>query len=224
MKVVRDVQTSLIEGMERPIGPLPQSIFAGSNADLMAAIAPLYLSGSVLDPTYGNGDTAGGWWRRFTPDPFTHHDLSGDGVDFRSLPYRDRAFDTVCFDPPYVPSGTPSKDFGVGCFRERFGIDRATGYGREDQLRALIFDGLAECARVARAFLLVKCMEFTSSRRFHDWPVDIAVEARTLGWVKHDVIVHNTGPGPGGHNIFEVQRARRAHSYLLVFERPKNVD
>lgn len=37
------------------------------------------------------------------------------------------------------------------------------------------------------------------------------------GWYKHDQIVHFTGSGPGGHNIFTVRRARRAHSYLIVF-------
>lgn len=33
----------------------------------------------------------------------------------------------------------------------------------------------------------------------------------------HDLIVHHTGSGPGGHNIFTALRARRCHSYLLVF-------
>lgn len=215
MTISRPVQTSLIEGLERPVGPLPQSVFSGSNSDLIAAIAPLYLSGSVLDPTYGNGDTAGGWWKRYTPDPFTHHDLAGDGIDFTDLPYEAGSFDTVCFDPPYVTSGGNSALSGT--FRKRFGIDRVTGYGQEQELSDLIFAGLSECCRVARAFVLVKCMEFVSSRQFHDLPVDIATAARSLGWVKHDVIVHNSGPGPGGHNIFEVLRARRAHSYLLVF-------
>lgn len=215
----RPVQTSMLEGMERPVGPLPMSVFIGSNSDLMSAVAPMYLTGSVLDVTYGNGTTAGGWWKRFVPAPFVFHDLALDGVDFRQLPHADAEFDTVCFDPPYVPAGGTSQLCVGERFRQRYGIDRTIGYGHEAELGDLIIEGLGECARVARAFMLVKCMEFVSSRRFHDWPVDIAIEARALGWRKHDVIVHHTGAGPGGHNIWTAKRARRAHSYLLVFSK-----
>lgn len=216
----RDVQLALVDGMERPTGPILQSVFQGTNADLMAAVAPIYLTGSVLDVTYGNGDTAGGWWRRFTPDPFTFHDLTLDGVDFRDLPHDDDEFDAVCFDPPYVPAGGSARSCSQAeTFRVRFGIDRTTAYGGESEAAGLILDGLAECARVANTFLLVKCMEFVSSRRFHDMPTLVSVAAQQHGWEKHDVIVHHTGSGPGGHNIFTVKRARRAHSYLLVFVR-----
>ena len=98
----RDMQLSLVEGMERPVGPLPLSVQTGTNADLIAKVAPLYLTGSVLDVTYGEGK----WWDRFTPDPFTFHDLHKvDGVDFTALPEADRSVDTVCFDPPYTISG-----------------------------------------------------------------------------------------------------------------------
>lgn len=213
----RPVQGSFIEGMERPVGPIPPSVFQGSNSDLIAAVAPMYLSGSVLDATYGNGETAGGWWRRFTPDPFTYHDLALDGVDFRHLPEDDRSIDTVCFDPPYVPAGGGPKNESADAFRERFGLDWGTGYRSEGTLRDLVRDGLADCARVARAFVLVKCMEFVSSSQFHDMPVDVANWARDVGLRKYDTIVHHTGPGPGGHNIFDIKRARRHHSYLLVF-------
>lgn len=213
----RPLQGSFIEGMERPVGPLLASVFQGSNADLMSAISDVYLSGSVLDVTYGNGSTAGGWWKRFTPDPFAFHDLALDGVDFRTLPEDDGSFDTVCFDPPYVPAGGGPKNESADQFRERFGLDWGSGYRSEATLRTLVQDGLTECARVARAFVLVKCMEFVSSSQFHDMPVDVANWARTAGLRKHDTIVHHTGAGPGGHNITTVKRARRHHSYLLVF-------
>ena len=50
VKVERDVQLSLIEGYDRPVGPILKSVFTGQhNCDLIEAIAPLYLTGSVLD-------------------------------------------------------------------------------------------------------------------------------------------------------------------------------
>lgn len=215
---VRDVQLSMIEGMERNVGRIPGSVFTGTNADLMAAVAPLYLNGTVLDVTYGNGVTAGGWWRTHRPGDLTYHDLDLDGVDFRDLPHPDGSFDTVCFDPPYVPVGGGATQLERAKFRTRFGLE-SSNIRSEDSLRTLINDGLSECARVTRCFLLVKCMEFVSSHRFHDMPTMVSNWAGDLGLVKHDVIVHFSGGGVAGHNITRIKRARRTHSYLLVFTR-----
>lgn len=214
----------MVEGLDRPVGPILESVYRGTNAELMRAVAPLYLTGSVLDVTYGQGK----WWDLYRPHPFVFHDIALDGVDFRDLPYFDREsdrFDTVVFDPPYVLSGGASSARLGPDFQNRYGIGYAdpayrppSAKGR-DALHDLILDGFTECCRVARCWVLAKCMEYAQGGRFHDVPTMISDRARELGWVKHDQIVHHTGPGPGGHNIFVVKRARRAHSYLLVFSR-----
>lgn len=216
MSTARAVEMSLFpeHAPNKPVGPILPSVFTGSNADLMLAVAPYYLTGSVCDVTYGEGK----WWERYRPDRLVAHDLVKlDGVDFRDLPEADDTYDTVCFDPPYVTSGTASLDPGPRTFRERYGIDRESAYGGEDELRQLIAGGLAEACRVSSRWVLVKCMEFTSSRRFHDMPTDVVGFARACGWEVWDRIVHHTGSGPGGHNIFTPVRARRHHSYLIVF-------
>jgi hypothetical protein len=197
-----------------PIGPILPSVLQGDNADLIAAVAPFYLTGSVLDVTYGEGS----WWKRFRPDPFTAHDLyKRDGVDFRSLPEADASIDTVCFDPPYVPQGGTGSDAGA-VFRDRFGLlEESTPW---TSTRDLMVDGLVEACRVARVYVLVKCADFVSGGRFHvghHWILDAG---RAAGWDCWDVIVHNAGSGIGGHNIFDPVRARRHHSYLIVFKRP----
>lgn len=227
MTVTRPVQGSFIEGMERPVGPIPPSVYRGTNGDLIAAVADLYLTGSVLDVTYGEGK----WWERFKPDQFTAHDLEKvDGVDFRELPEDDNTYDAVCFDPPYVISGTHSSDRLGPDFQNRYGIglhnlpearNVATG---ETAFHSLLRGGLSECVRVSREWVLVKCMEFSQGSHtptsFHDIPYLMTKWALELGCVKHDQIVHHTGSGPGGHNIFDIKRARRHHSYLLVFRAP----
>jgi hypothetical protein len=211
---LRPRQLALLPGDERPVGPLPGSVVIGDNATLIARIAPLYLTGSVLDVTYGRGQ----WWRLFRPELFTGHDLELDGVDFRALPYGARAFDSVCFDPPYVPrQGTsPATRLEDREFRRRYGIDVSRS-GAE--LRALIDDGLAECARVARRWLLVKCCDYTSGRQLHLGHVAVLATAERLGLRAHDLIVHASGSGPGGGQIGAVQRTRREHSYLIVLRR-----
>jgi len=215
-RLARDVQLSMIEGLDRPVGTILASVFAGTNAELMRAVAPLYLAGSVLDVTYGGGK----WWDLYRPDPFSWHDLALDGVDFRDLPHADAEFDTVTFDPPYVQSGTNSSPRLGPEFQHRYGIGAVCVLGPSKNIEQLVLDGLAEVCRVAGRFVLVKCMEYVQGggrREFHDVPSAVTNTARSLGWVKWDQIVHHTGTGPGGHNIFTVKRARRAHSYLLVF-------
>lgn len=212
---VRDVAQTMFPDIvaEKATGPILKSVFRGSNADLMAAVAPLYLTGSVLDVTYGEGH----WWDRFTPEPFTFHDLyKVDGVDFTALPEADRTVDTVCYDPPYIPAGGAATSDNGRRMRDAFGLTAGRTAAEFD---SMVMAGLAECCRVADRFLLVKCMEFVGSAAFCDMPTDLTNAARGHGWITHDRIVHDTGTGPGGHNIFTVKRARRAHSYLLVFTR-----
>lgn len=211
----RPVQLGLIEGADKAVGPLVSSVIPGSNADLVAQLAPLYLTGSVLDVTYGRGM----WWRRYQPPGrFVFHDLATDGVDFRDLPYANGEFDTVCFDPPYVPrhgtgDATMPRDQD---FRDRFGLAEPR---TELQMRELINAGLAECARVSGRWLLVKCTDYCNGRQFHLGHVRVLQEADRLGLRCHDLIVHASGTGPGGGQILTPKRARRAHSYLLVLTR-----
>jgi hypothetical protein len=212
----RAVQTSLLPDLapDRPLGRITGSVQTGSNADLIAAIAPLYLTGAVCDVTYG----LGGWWRRFTPSPFVAHDIDpakGDGVDFTRLPEPDDTYDAVTFDPPYIaPGSVPTST--VPDFHARFGLVSGSERGHVD-LRRLIAAGLLECARVSRGFVLVKCMDAVTSKDLDLGHARVLDLGRAIGLDFHDLIVHHTGSGPGGHNIFTPTRARRHHSYLIVF-------
>lgn len=195
---------------DKAVGPLVPSVIPGVNADLIAAVAPLYLAGrTVLDVTYGKGS----WWRNHRPEQFVGHDLATDGVDFTALPYPDRSWDVVCYDPPYIPAGG-DKTTTAGDFQDRFGL---RGGRSQAELDALVFAGLAEVARVFRCYLLVKCMDYVNGGRFTPMSYRIAAEAERLGLAFHDEIIHHAGSGPGGHNIVNQLRARRCHSKLLVF-------
>lgn len=213
---LRPVQTSFLDAGDVPVGPMPTSVVFGDNAALIAGVAPLYLSGSVLDVTYGQGM----WWRRFQPDDFQSHDLAIDGVDFRDLPYADDSWDAVCFDPPYVPrqGPKPAARERERLYRARYGLDTPRG---PRELEQLIFDGLAECARVSRRWVVVKCCDYVKARRLDLAHIAVIAEAERLGLRVHDFYVHATGTGPGGHQILTVKRARRAHSYLIVFAVPR---
>jgi len=130
------------------------------NAGLIAAVARLhYLDGRVLDATYG----LGAFWRDFQPDDLWTNDLYVEGCDsahdYRKFPADwSRQFDAVVFDPDYKLNGTPA----MGEFDDRYGI--AKPVTREQRMDSIL-DGAAECFRVARRFLLVKCMDQVESGR-----------------------------------------------------------
>lgn len=215
MTIPRAVQLGLIAGTDKAVGPMPGSVFVGTNADLIAKFAPLYLTGSVVDVTYGKG----AWWRRHRPARLVAHDIKLDGVDFRALPEADKSADSVCYDPPQVPrhgNGYRPTPREVR-YREAYGLEVSRTHR---ELLALHAAGLAECERVARRWVLVKCCDFTNARNLHLVHVTMIQRAAELGLRVHDLIIHHTGPGPGGDQILEVKRARRHHSYLIVFRKP----
>lgn len=215
MTTTRPVAQSLFPQIQpdKPVGVILPSVVAGTNAKLIAAVAPFYLTGSVMDCTYGKGL----WWTQFRPRDLVAHDLHTlDGVDYAALPEADDTYDASCFDPPYIPNGGHDSSTRSG-FREGFGLTFERG--GEGRLWADVAGGMSECARVTKpgGFVLVKCMDFVYSEDLtlgHRRCLEIG---DALGLRCHDLIVHHTGTGPGGHNVFTAVRARRNHSYLLVF-------
>lgn len=214
----RALQLGLIEGMDYYSGGTLSSVIVGTNADLVSAVAPWYLQGRVLDVTYGRG----AWWRRWRPESIVTHDLAIDGVDFRDLPHPDRAFDSVVFDPPYVPRQGPNVPTRQRdqAFRSRYGLDVSRSAA---EIRALIREGLQECCRVGERFVLAKCGDYTNGRAFHLGHL-VVLDAVPEAWTVHDLIIHAGSSGPGGSRVAETVRARRCHSYLIVLRRgPKYV-
>lgn len=215
MTVTRPIQGSLLPDHQpdRPTGPVLGSVQTGTNADLIARIAPIYLEGrTVIDVTYGRGK----WWDRWRPEALVAHDLAVDGVDFRGLPETSSSVDVVCFDPPYIPAGgqrTSHVTRDERDYRDRFGLAPRSRADIVD----LFVTGIAEAARVARQWVLAKCTDYVDGGTFHLGHLDMIDAGRAAGLQVHDLIVHHTGSGPGGHNITTVLRARRHHSYLIVF-------
>jgi hypothetical protein len=192
-----------------------------SNADLIADCARLgYLRSDwmTLDPTYGYGT----FWRKWHPPGglFVRSDLDprkspvGYSVDFTNLPFQDRTFDAVVFDPPYKLNGTPSDTDGVD---ERYGVHGASYFRWEDRMQ-LCRDGISECARVlGDGYLLVKCQDQVCSGKVRWQTIDFANHAATLGLGlvdRFDFLSYRAQPA-GRRQV----HARRNASTLLVFKR-----
>lgn len=239
-----------------------------TNADLIAdAVVPLgYLNpdtDAVLDVTWGHGV----WWKRVHPARFVASDLEpaksplectycvgGDGhptddkgrpihngrsVDFTALPFDANAFDVVAFDPPYVPVGSNDTSTLRG-FNEQYG--RHLVPSDPVLLQALIDDGLAEAARVARRVVLVKCTNYVWSGHLYPgvWHTMNAADALNLTLLDWFVHAGHVRPQPGnrtrkcgncrgqgcdecggaGRVASRQQHARQNSSHLLVYAPP----
>lgn len=206
------------------LGPVP-SVIRGSNGDLIAAAARLgYLDGPdsiepaglVLDVTPGRGK----WWTRFSPAWL----IEGHDDDFRSRPEDDGSVPVICFDPPYISTGSRDKS-SVDDFYDRYGIGAAKGWV---EIRTLIDDGLAECARILapKGYLLVKCMDYTESGRKVWNTFHVYDQATHLGLRLVDRFIHWTGGGPQTMTNLDgsprqQKHAREVSSMLLVFTKDK---
>lgn len=187
-----------------------------TNADLIGDCARLgYLRREwrTLDPTYGLGT----FWTKWQPDVLVGTDIdpkknpwSKEPVDFTMLPFDDRRFDAVVFDPPYKLNGTPAAELD-----ERYGIHEPARW--QDRM-ALCRAGLTECARVlGDGYLLVKCQDQVCAGKVRWQTLDFAAHAERLGLGlvdRFEFLSHR--PQPAGRRQVH---ARRNSSQLLVFKR-----
>lgn len=212
-----------------PLPPTMAVIVAATNAELIDRIQYLFLPRDipVLDPTYGNGDTAGGWWKRYTPPLFTFHDLDPafGGIDFRSMPYADGSWRRICWDPPYVaPGGRETST--IKEMHRRFAIDAVPSTPRALH-EEVIVPGLAELWRVTArgGLVLAKCQAYITGARLQRADEWMAGAAEELGFTVFDEITHVSGTraqpqwNPDG-SLRRQQHVRRNASTLWVFRKP----
>lgn len=182
-----------------------------TNSHLIADCGKLgYIKGLTLDATYGLGN----FWNVWRPerligvDKYTQTHLS---ADFTRLPFQDKVFGTVVFDPPYKLNGTSYEKNDA-----RYGVEKPATWQERLQL---MLAGMIECNRVLarKGFLLMKCQDQVAwgPRR---WQTDMfSNEGYALGLKKVDRFEFLHTP----REQSQPQRTSRSnYSTLLVFRKP----
>jgi hypothetical protein len=186
-----------------------------NNAELMADCAALgYLPDQVLDLTYGLGR----FWTVHRPSSLVTNDLDPTKGAYHEdwttrTTWPDRSFGAVVLDPPYKLNGT-STGKGPAASDSSYGV--AGPYVTVAARHKMICDGIAEGARLARRYLLVKCQDQVVSGRVH-WQTRIfADHAESIGLRLVDQLhVQGYRAQPAGRRQVH---ARRDYSTLLVLE------
>lgn len=197
----------------------------GNNAVLIDLLSKLYVTdGAVVrDVTWGKG----AFWKATDTSRFTlqgsdiAEQIGGhDGIvraDFRSLPDADESVDLVVLDPPYIHNP------GKHVTDSRYNNAQTTGGMSHNDIRELYRDGMSEALRVLRpgGQLWVKCKDEIESGKQQWSHIEIHNDAVDLGLYARDLFVL-VPPSKSPQTRWSTQKhARKVHSYLWVFDKPK---
>lgn len=194
-----------------------EALVRGGNADLIQQVARLYASDpqtTIADVTFGKG----AFWKKTPHLRITGSDLltvPERPYDFGNLPYEDRSFDVVVFDPPYIHSP------GDHMTDNRYQNAATTKGFYYDDIRDLYRVGIKEAARVARSQIWAKCKDQVSAGKQRWLHNHILTDAEAIGLVGRDLfILDATSRVPNGRWSIQ-HHARKSVSYLWILDIPK---
>lgn len=184
-----------------------------TNSHLIADCAKLgYLKSSylILDSTYGLGN----FWNQWRPEYLVGLDMHTPATvtaDFTQLPFADKSFQAVVFDPPYKLNGTSYEKSDV-----RYGVDKPATWQERLQL---MLAGMIESNRVLarKGYLLMKCQDQVAWGKKR-WQTDMfSNEGYDLGLEKVDRFDFLNNPRSQGDRV--QRRSRANYSTLLIFQK-----
>jgi hypothetical protein len=199
------------------------------NAEVFPQVLALHVpeGSTVADVTWGKGV----FWKNVPADAYTllPSDLKTNGIDCRSLPYKDASIDCVVLDPPYMEGlFRKSREHLAGAgthvaFREHYSNGAACDENAPKWHAAVLdlyFKAAREAHRVLKenGVLIVKCQDEVSANRQNLTHVEIINECeRELGFYTKDLFVVMRQNKPGISRLKRQVHARKNHSYFLVF-------
>ena len=209
------------------------SAHVGTNDKVFPKVIDLHVDddATVADVTYGNGT----FWKRV---PSGRYNLratdidpakspnSDDGVDCRDLPYEDSVLDCIVLDPPYA-EGFYDGDRSNGDESEYWIKDRyANAADGELTYHEAVLHLYCEAGREAHRVLddggklITKVQDEVSRNEQRLTHVEITnYYEEELGFKAKDLFVVVRPDTPVSANIKRQRRARKNHSYFLVFEK-----
>lgn len=213
-------QLSLLEEIPARLAWLKGQVaftFSFDQDRILKDIMLLYLEGQAfqVDATYSTGVM----WQNL-PQPELKYDINpqAEGVikaDARQLPLADNSVRSIMFDPPFMPTRSPNNP---GKIKTRF-----TSFSSLQEMWLMYRDSMAEFLRVLQpgGYLVIKCQDAVSASKNHwsHWMVESF--AMQLGYEQIDMFILGSKRVLISSKWKRQQHARKNHSFLIVFQRPK---
>jgi len=199
------------------------SAYQGMNAEVFPSVLSLYVppGSKIADITYGKGV----FWKDVKLEQYeiTKSDIK-HGIDCRALPYSDRIFDCVVFDPPYMhtPGGTAHEGHqNYESYYKNNGTGNGTDKKYHEAVLALYFLGSKEAWRVLKpgGILIVKCQDEVCACKQRLTHVEIINYLTPTMFFVEDLFVLMRTNKPGVSRVLRQRHARKNHSYFLVFRK-----
>ena len=203
-----------------------QSVWEGEDAELLEKLLVFYPRKTpkrILDATVNGGR----FWRG-SARPVVGMDIEAGHRptivgDNARMPFRDRAFDVVVYDPPHIPNQGRdiSKDFNT-----RFGLVLRSAKENGYTLSHTYPPFVKEAYRVLKpeGILLCKITDYIHHHRYQWAHLEFVQAASAVGFRPCDCIIKvRKGPiiDPRWKNA---HHSRRQHCYWLVFRKSKKCE
>ncbi len=202
------------------------SVCHGDDAELIERMLDFYPRKppkKILDATVNTGRF---WVGSSRPvlgmdiNPKSKPDVVGDNTQ---MPFADRSFDVVVYDPPHVPNQgrDRAKDFTT-----RFGLGEKSSAANGYNFTHLYPPFMAEAYRVLQpeGILLCKITDYVHNHRYRWAHLEVIKAATAAGFCACDCII-KVRKGPIIDPKWkEAHHARRHHCYWLVFRKSQKCE
>jgi SAM-dependent methyltransferase len=202
------------------------SVWYGDDAELLERMLDFYPRRpprDILDATVNRGRFWVGSARPVVGldiNPRHKPDVVGDNT---CMPFADRSFDVVVYDPPHVPNQGKDR---VKDFTTRFGLGGKSAAANGYNFTHTFPPFMAEAYRVLRpeGVLLCKIADYVHNHRYQWAHLEAVRAAMEAGFCACDCIV-KVRKGPIIDPKWkEAHHARRHHCYWLVFRKSKRCE
>jgi hypothetical protein len=219
------MQPALLPELDKQYQPLP-SVWDGEDAVLIERMLTFYphkRPKRILDATVNGGRFWRGTKRKIVGlDIASTHGPSVVG-DNTQMPFADRQFDVVVYDPPHVPNQgkDDQKDFTV-----RFGLGGRSPKEHGYNFAYLYPAFVREAYRVLRVdgLLLCKITDYVHNHQYQWAHVDFVQAAVAAGFRACDCII-KVRKGPIIDPKWKTaHHSRRQHCYWLVFRKSEKCE
>ena len=199
-----------------------KTVLMGKDNEVIPILLDIHcnvINPKILDCTYNTGKM----WKGLNLNPFRmdiNPQLELDIIgDFTRMPFRDKTFDVLVFDPPHLPTHAASSNSSK-MWESSYGIT-STGLGREgDNVTGMFEPFLLEAGRVLKenGIVLAKIADLIHNHRYQWQQVEFINTVKKLKMTACDMMI-KCDPSAGNLKSSKwknIKHLRKAHCYWIV--------